>query len=75
MRLDEPWAQNAAREALAIDLPSGIGADTVWKFESSCPVNGRVVAVPFNAHEVLVVDPTSRGTFFHRLAIRHQTGP
>ena len=51
-----------SREAFAIDLPSGTRADRVLKFVSSCSVNGRVVAVPYCAEKILVVD-VNRSTF------------
>ena len=55
--------QSASGKAFAIDLPSGIRADSGQKFASGCSVNGRVVAVPFDAEKILVVDPTSGEAF------------
>ena len=57
--------QSAAGTASAINLPSGIDASSVESklFQSSCFVNGRVVAVPSYAEKILVVDPTSHEAF------------
>ena len=54
---------SAAGRAFAIDLPLGFGEDRGWKFLSGCTVKGRVVAVPYDAEKILVVDPTSREAF------------
>ncbi|CAJ1416565.1 unnamed protein product [Effrenium voratum] len=50
----------SSRQAFAIDLPAGItaGQDCKYlsKYLSICSVNGQVVAVPYSAKKILVVD-------------------
>ena len=55
--LPEPVAPGPA---VTIDLPSGVGEVSFKKFKSSCAVNGQIVAVPYDAEKILVVDPLSR---------------
>ena len=50
----------APGQTVTIDLPSGVGEDSFKKFKSSCVVNGQIVAVPYDAEKILVVDPSSR---------------
>ena len=59
-----------AGKATAIDLPAGIDARGFQKFGSVCNVNGKAVAVPYDAEKALMVDPTTG----HASAIDLPTG-
>ena len=51
----------APGHTVTIDLPAGVGGEVGFKkFKSSCVVKGQIVAVPYDAEKILVVDPASR---------------